>query len=301
VCLAAWLWALWASWMIPFEIVVLEWYITRRGCVYILGIFTMCISVYFAHRRNMPTCYSVCGEEYASKAALQREWRERCRRYHRPGRANASNEDTIWFITAAFASGTHRKFLFECNTDDLSKCLQANKVHIDQAGTSFGPGGLSNRFVVKASKHMRRVRCVFVVSASDPTKMHTVPSNLGDSQGQQKKIATLGWLRQAIQGQIDTYRGKRKMQASLVESTTHRPYNCEICKKSCRRKENHIDHGIGDDSFKAILKRFQTECLLRPVTSEDGEDRAIRSRWQKYHQRNARLSLTCKTCNLANK
>jgi hypothetical protein len=249
----------------------------------------------------MPTCYTVCGDEYSSKAALQREWRERCRRYNRPGRIAASEEDSVWFITAAFVSGTHRKFLFEGDKNDIVKCLKTTKVHIDQAGAAFGPGGLSTRFVVKGSKFMRRSRCVFFVSVSEPTKLRTVPSNLGDSVVQQKKLATLGWLRQAIQGQIDTYRGKRKMQASLLESNNHKPYNCEICKRSCRNRENHIDHGNGDNSFKAILKRFQTECLLRPVTADDGEDKAIRSRWQKYHHRNARLSLTCKACNLANK
>jgi hypothetical protein len=71
--------------------------------------------------------------------------------------------------------------------------------------------------------------------------------------------------------------------------------------RTCRGKENHIDHGTGEQSFKAILKNFQTDCLLRPVTAKDGDTPSIRSKWEKYHKQMARLSLTCKACNLANK
>jgi hypothetical protein len=242
---------------------------------------------------NMPTCYTVCDEEYASKAALQREWRDRSRRYSGPGRVSVSQDDSVWFMTAAFVSVTHRKFLFGGEYNDLSKCLTSNTVHVDIVGAS------SARY--KVSKYMRQARCVFFVSMADPTRSHTSSSNLGDSQSQKIRLATTGWLRQSVQSQIDAYRRKRKMQASLLESVTHRPYNCDICHKSCRGKENHIDHGTGDKSFKSILKNFQTECLLREVTVEDGQHQSVRSKWQKYHRQKAQLSLTCKMCNLTNK
>jgi hypothetical protein len=236
----------------------------------------------------MPTCYNVCGEEHGSKAALQREWRKRTKKYTGPGRMPASKEDSAWFVAAAFASVTHRGLLF-----------QENSVYIDKAAKK--QTCRSKQHKGTPTRHMASVRCVFFASMADPTKSHSVASNLGDTPGQQSKLATLGWLRNAIQGQIDTYRRKRKMQASLAEAKCYRPYNCEICKRTCRGKENHIDHGTGEQSFKAILKNFQTDCLLRPVTAKDGDTPSIRSKWEKYHKQMARLSLTCKACNLANK
>ena len=237
--------------------------------------------------------FTVGGEEYGSKAALQREWRERTKRYPGKGRVEVSPEDTVWFIGAAFASGTHLKYLFDGEGGELPRCLAMNTVHVNSAGAAFGPRGKA------VSKHIRKARCVFFGSVADPLQCRTVPSNLGDTKG--KKQATIGWLRQAVQGQIDAYRRSRKLQSSLVGSNKYRAYNCEICKRTCRGKENHIDHGTGDQSFKVIILKFQSDCLLRPVTSEDGEDSVTRARWQKFHKKLAQLSLTCRPCNLANK
>ena len=64
--------------------------------------------------------------------------------------------------------------------------------------------------------------------------------------------------------------------------------------------ENHIDHGVGERSFKAIVRRFETDVLDSSMTSNLCTA-ALRLKWQAFHRKLASLSLTCKACNLTNK
>lgn len=255
----------------------------------------------------------VCGSEYKSKTALQREWRDRCHRYTPPNskcsRVFVSKVDATWFISAAHASSSHHKMPYrepfkpsESNSAmDLKQCLTCTDVFVDTAAASLKPGSAKHK-----SKHLKRQRCVFFGSKSDLTQFRSVSSNLGDTQASRHKFSINAWLRQAVQGQIDSYRRTRKLQSSLLSSTNHKPYNCDICQRTCRGKENHIDHGTGNQSFRSIVKLFECEKLGRSISVSDcalirTSKSVFRDEWQKFHKKMAKLSLTCKVCNLTNK
>ena len=255
-----------------------------------------------AFRGHMSTRYLVVGTEYGSKTALQREWRNRYNKYiNTKFPAKVSEIDRKWFVSAAHASGTHRKFLFSKNSsEDLSSCLLQTDVFIDKVARSFGPGKH------KVSKHMKKQSCVFFASRSDKKQCRVVSNNLGDTQLSRNKFEITGWMRQAIQSQIDQYRRSRKLQSSLLSATNHKPYNCDICKCNCKGKENHIDHGTGNQSFKEIMRAFEHDVIGRPLeitdlTTNKSSEAKIRVKWKKFHKKFARLSLTCKKCNLTNK
>ena len=63
-----------------------------------------------------------------------------------------------------------------------------------------------------------------------------------------------------MSNQIRLYVTKRKYFANLRNTTSYKPYTCALCGKGCRNKENHVDHGTGEHSFKEIVKRFERKC-----------------------------------------
>lgn len=281
--------------------------------------------------------YQVAGETYGSKTALQREWRLRVQRYPAPSAklrvkrkpnlgdidqpvsvtsVAVSEVDRAWFVAAAFVSATHRSLLFGAVLHSgvthgpgacLERCQQATAVFVDSAATSFKSGAL--RFGVRAlpagvCRHLAARRCVFFRCVGTPNKFRSVSGKVGDDPVKQRKLCVLGWLRQAVQCQIDAYRRSRKTLSADANSAKYEPYRCDLCSKSCRGKENHVDHGTGEHSFKAIVARFQTDVLRRPAEPADcqgAEAKETRSKWRKFHRAAAKLSLTCAACNLRNK
>ncbi len=210
-----------------------------------------------------------------------------------------AESDRQWFIEAAFTvCGAGSKFLFG---DTLEACYSSTNVFVDKVARAFNVRGkVAARRVPKSlSKHMLRQQCVFFQNKSNPKECHSVANTLGDSKKKRATLGVTGWLRQAIDCQIRSYRQKRKIQARL-SGVDYKPYKCDLCNKTCRKKENHVDHGTGEQSFREIANAFETEVVQRPLTPPDLTD-DLRLKWQKFHRNHANLSLTCALCNLTNK
>lgn len=238
--------------------------------------------------------YTVLETEYASRAALRKEWRGRCAKYSKDGE-DVSEVDRRWFVSAAYASGTHRRYL--CG-DSIEACLLTTKVLTDRVGRCFRGGKR------KLSRRMRDQRCIFFAHVDRPDEVRAVPGTLGETPRAREKTKVTAWMRKSIQEQINDYRQKRKVQSHLHASGDHLPYNCDICGCCCRNRENHVDHGVGEHSFKAILKDFEADVIGREIGATDIAGRQagrLRTKWQKFHGERARLSLTCRKCNLQNK
>jgi len=258
--------------------------------------------------------YTVDGQQY-SKTGLQKEWRTRCNKYGAPAkpeltqrrahdrsrsRVDVTQPDKNWFIEAAYVSVTHRGLLF--GGTSLKECMSKTDVFVDRVARAFNVNGKvkGRRLPKSVNKHMLRQRCLFFESVDEPTHCRSASNTLGNSWKARATLNVLGWLRQAINCQIQSYRKLRKTQAQRTNIQHRKPYNCDLCGKTCRQKESHIDHGVDEFSFKHIVLAFETEVVGRPLTATDLSD-DLRRKWQRYHREHASLSLTCASCNLRNK
>ena len=265
---------------------------------------------------------TVCGEEYSSKTKLQESWRARVKRYphkitclgHRTKGKDASitwptSKDIEWFVTAAASVQGHVRYLFGAVCSDrlfgvdettrqaeLAKALEHTTAYVASVPTGMGTSRKRSR-----AKHQVH-RCVYFRSLTNPeAKPRAVPLTLGESAAAKEKKLTTRWLREKVSDQIRLYVNRRKKAANLNSTKKYMPYSCDICGRSCHSRENHVDHGTGNHSFKNLVKRFEQEVLDRPVTAADGADESLVVKWKKFHQKHAQLSLTCAQCNLKNK
>ena len=248
--------------------------------------------------------YTVQGEEFKSKTALQRAWRARfgelCKGKKAPAQANTvcrkpvvkkrgkvaiEGADADWFIEAAFHFDKQRARLYPDGVDDLEVAFAANNVFAENASVGFG-----SLFGARVPKHLKK--CIFFQDKQVPYRFRTVNSMLqNDDVKRDAKTAAIAWLRQAIQPQIDSFR---------VRNRKYSTYRCALCACDLKGEENHVDHGVGRDSFREIAQRFQDEQLQRPLTLDDLKC-GTKKKWRRYHKLQATLSMTCRACNLTNK
>jgi len=245
--------------------------------------------------------YTVQGVQFNSKTALQRAWRDKfggiCKykktknsAFTKPvlkkrGQIEIEGDDADWFIEAAFKFDKQRARLYPDGVDDMEYAKSANNVFIDNASTGFG-----SLFGGRIPKHMKK--CIFFQDKEVPHKFRTVNSLLKDDDLQRDtKTAAVAWLRQAVQSQIDLFRSRQRKSKSYI---------CALCACDISGQENHVDHGVGIDSFKAIAQRFQDEEIGRPLAIADMKSN-MKKKWRKFHKYNANLSMTCRACNLTNK
>lgn len=266
------------------------------------GVFRRGVATRVGGRNEMK--YTVQGEEFGSKTALQRAWRVRfgevCKRRKAPkepstvcrkpvvkkrGRIDIAGEEADWFIEAAFHFDKQRARLYPEGVDALGVALSANNVFAENASAGFG-----SLFGGRVPKHLKK--CIFFQDKQVPHRFRTVNSMLKDDDlKRDTKTAIIAWLRQAIQPQIDSFRAKDRKYGT---------YHCFLCACDLKGEENHVDHGVGRDSFREIAQRFQDEGLGRPLTLDDLKG-GMTKKWRRYHKTNATLQMTCRTCNLTNK
>lgn len=274
---------------------------------------------------------TVCGEEYHSKTKLQAAWRERVRKYPHPTtalghkltgkRADVARPkatDVEWFVTAAAAVQGHAKYLFGAVCSDrlfasdpatraaeLAKALEHTGAYVASVPSGMGTSRKASSFgrgKYGSNKRKSQHRCVYFTSLTNPqAKDRAVPLTLGETEQVKAKKVCTRWLRQTVSSQIRMYVARRKFASNLKCTQKYTPYSCDICGRSCKSKENHVDHGTGPHSFKELVKRFEAEVLQRPCTGADGDSEFIVHKWQQFHKQHAKLSLTCAQCNLKNK
>lgn len=267
-----------------------------------------------------PPFATVCGEVYRSKTALQQAWRERVKRCphkttclgHKLKGKDAAvcwpdAKDVEWFVTAAASVESHVRYLFGAVTKDrlfneetraaeLAKALSHTTAYVSNV-----PSGMGTSRKRSKAKHQVH-RCVYFRALQhSEAKDRAVPLTLGETPEVKQKKLTTRWLRESVSAQIRKYVRNRKAAAQLSSTKKYKPYSCALCGLGLAHKENHVDHGAGEHSFKHLVKRFETQVLERPVTAADGQDEHIVHKWQKFHQFHAQLSLTCAKCNLLNK
>lgn len=245
--------------------------------------------------------YNVQGEDFKNKTALQRAWRtklsELCKRVPqkrthtdimqkpvatRRNRIALAAEDAEWFVESAFHFDKQRSRLYPDGVDTLATAKVTNEVFIDNASIGFGA-----LFGARVPRHLKR--CIFFQQMGVPHKFRTVSSMLKDDDlKRDTKTTVIAWLRQAVQYQINKFRKEQRKSCD---------YKCALCAVDLSKGENHVDHGVGMDSFKEIAKRFQE---TNDVTVANLKS-AMCKKWRRFHQRNANLSMTCRSCNLTNK
>ena len=270
---------------------------------------------------------SVCGEDYTSKTALQAEWRKRVKRYPHPttalghkkvgkdaGRATLKPVDVEWFVSAAAAVPGHNKYLFggvqagklalagEANAAaraaELAKALEHTAAYIDSIPSGIKTSRRARSRKSKGPDH----RCVYFMSLTDPSaKSRAVPLTLGETEAVKQKKFCTRWLREAVSAQIRLFINRRKYAATLRCTKNYKPYTCNLCGRSCASKSNHVDHGTGEHSFKELVRRFDKDILKRAATAADGSNEQVVHKWQQFHKKHAKLTLTCAKCNLKNK
>jgi len=219
-------------------------------------------------------------QTYRSNTAIRRAWSQRLRRYvpigRLPQRRRLCPVDADWFRAAARACPSHRDKIPD------SDCV----LYVDRADKAFSR--MPPRLV---SRHVKKNACVFVETDAGP---RALSGKLDIRRAESPKCAT-SWMRQAIQRQIDLFRARESRGDA----------RCHLCAKSLKGKLSHVDHGVGEFSFKDIARRFlqKMEGLHGQHASERGASaqNALRRRWQQFHRKHARLSMACVSCNLANK
>lgn len=258
--------------------------------------------------------YTVQGQSYTSKTALQREWRQRLTKADKlaqKGSVKASNrlfkhpkkrgksvprvqlepEQAAWFLEVAMQFPKQRQRIFPTNATDITTVKARTAVFIDRAGVAFG-----NYYGKKASKYLTNARCIFFQNKADPSQFRTVPADFGPVASQGGASTVTSWMRQAIQHQIDRFRKKQ-----VAEAKKGGKYVCAICDRRLGGVESHVDHGVGPDSFKAIKADFQTNEMKRELKLTDTTNEGVLKRWRAFHLGRAKLRMTCRNCNLTNK
>lgn len=255
--------------------------------------------------------YTVAGEEFTSRTALRKAWQQRVKSATgtvvKSGTVAASGNKrkrvtgkarrimlepsaARWFIEVAFLFGKQRSKLYPSGVNDIHTAQATNVVFLDRADLGFGS------YSGKKNKHLRGSKCVFFQHATDKFKFRAVSSDLGDvDERKDGRALVIQWLRREIQCQIDNFREK---QRALIKDGG---YRCAICKTTLGSIESHVDHGVGQESFKELVNRFQEKELKRPLNTTDMRDNSIANHWKRFHRLHARLSMTCKQCNLTNK
>lgn len=213
----------------------------------------------------------------------------------RRGRIELSDAQAEWFVKTACLFDKQRSKLYGADPGCPETSLRANRAFIDKASLGFGRYGGSK----SGAKHMGNMKCVFFADRHDPAKFRAVSSTLGDfDKAKDDARATKDWLRQAIDSQIERFR--HDMKCGDPER-----YRCYLCNRQLGiGVESHVDHGVGEVSFKRLAERFQTaEGLGRAIVAADrkGGGSGAKRRWQDFHREHCRLTLTCRKCNLKNK
>ena len=211
---------------------------------------------------------------YTSSTALRRAWSQRLRRYKpkggsAPRRRKVNPQDTSWFLQAARACASHRHKVPDTDA----------QMYVDRADRAFE--GMPARLV---SRHVKRCVCVFVETAAGPRALNGKLDLLRETVPRTRTA----WMRQAVQRQIDVFRAAARRDGP----------RCHLCHKSLQGKMTHVDHGVGEYSFKDIARRFGETRTPAEMTTGG---KAVRRQWQRFHKKNARLALACVACNLANK
>ena len=211
------------------------------------------------------------------------------------GRIELSDAQAEWFVKTACLFDKQRSKLYGANTRCPETSLRANRAFIDKASLGFGKYGGSK----SGAKHLGNMKCVFFADRHDPTKFRAVSSTLGDfDKIKDDSRATKDWMRQAIDSQIERFR--HDMKCGDPER-----YRCYLCNRQLGIGiESHVDHGVGETSFKRLAERFQTtECLGRGVVAADRKsgNSGTKRKWQDFHRKHCCLTLTCRKCNLKNK
>lgn len=250
------------------------------------------------HQRSANMKYTIEGKTYNSKAAVSREWKHRLAACHKeasvnlfsgmkPAQAKYVNAtDSKWFIEAAWQFSKQRSRLYPINgLRDLDSALANTSVFIDSASRAFG----KFRGVHSCQ---RAVKCVFFQNSRVLHQFRTVSSQLGDADPEKDaRTSMIAWLRREIQPQIDTFRKTAKFEANA--------YKCCICERLLGSTENHVDHGTGMHSFKSIVAAF--EATMQGKFAITDMNPKVARQWRAFHKTHAKLSMTCRQCNLTNK
>lgn len=188
---------------------------------------------------------------------------------------------------------------------NVAALMSTVDVFVDRADVAFGGrGGRGARRGAGrgATRHMARAACVFVQEKRGAGAPRALSGqvDMRDAAGSpaRQRAQLVGWMRQAIQGQIDTFRLQQRDREEV---------RCHLCGKNLKGRPNHVDHGTGDRSFRSIVQRFESAhtaggggAVDVPVARATFE-RDVRAKWQRFHRAHAVLSMACVKCNLGNK
>ena len=233
------------------------------------------------------------GTVFKNKTGLRKQWQHLCKTHgckDKKERVYLKGKAREWFVETAFLSDNLRGKLYPRDTTDLQVAKDNTMVFIDRSNLGMGVACKSKI----PSRHMGKTRCIFFQNKERKYQFRSVPADLGESRSNEKNVV-VSWLRHQIQPQIDDF---RKSQRSLAKTGG---YVCQLCKKSLGKKENHVDHGAGQHSFKEIVKAFYRYMKKETLSQEDIKDPLVGKAWRSFHKTWACLSMTCKKCNLSNK
>lgn len=152
---------------------------------------------------------TVCGVDFTSKTALQKEWRARVKRYPHPKTAlghkkvgkdaavaSLSPKDVEWFVSAAAAVQGHTQYLFG-NVDkagsalQLARALEHTTAYISNIPTGIGTSRRARTRRSKGPEH----RCVYFRSLTNPlARPKAVPNTLGETAEVKQKKQCNRWL-----------------------------------------------------------------------------------------------------------
>ena len=264
--------------------------------------------------------FEIDGVYYRGKAALQRAWATRSRLLSRGicrkltakqdgGLARVSEEDRQWYLKAAWVSdGRIKKMLYPRHSTTLEQVLEGTSVLVGRSDFfETNPDAPLQRCVFFAQE-TKGATSEFEQALAKSNKVYKVHKSLagvtpkkGSARVTSMKGKLLLRMRKDIRCQIVKYR--RQVQTGGC-------VKCSLCQRQVVLSESHIDHGTGTQSFSSIAERFVAETDDFMAHSDPQNiawskvrllylrETTIQTKWKQYHAQNARLSPTCKQCNL---
>ncbi len=231
----------------------------------------------------MPTSYTVGDETYASRTAFAKAWRDKMPKssMKRTDRVYLADALRQWYIRAAHC--THRRS--ELGMDSaLDSALRwrvfvARGDHRDQRATVR-----PMVFFERPDGHCRSAGC-------QPERKAAKTMN--------HKLRLAKWMREQIKDQMQTYRDCSRLVVSAEFTGSDSVWlKCGRCGRSIKG-ESHVDHGVGEDSFRQIASDFVAsvgatatdEAMFQKVQS-------MRKEWKAFHLARFKPQLTCARCNL---
>ena len=226
----------------------------------------------------MPTPYTVGDDTYATRTAFAKAWRDKMPKASkkRTDRVYLVDAARQWYIRAAHC--THRRA--ELGMDGALDVALRWRV-----------------FVARGDHCDPRATLRPMVFFERPDGQCRSAGCQPERKAPNAALRMSRWMREQVKDQLQAYRDCSSLVVSAEFTGSDSVWlKCGRCGRSIKG-ESHVDHGVGEDSFRQIASDFVSSVKTTDEASFQ-QIQSMRKEWKAFHLARFRPQLTCARCNL---